>query len=69
MFHDDPFRYLSIVISRISEATMLILLMGFMKYTFEMGSGAMVYLPSFIKISSGLQTLLIGTYTGSQTAK
>jgi hypothetical protein len=28
-----------------------------MKYAFEMGSGAMMYIPSFIKISSGSQKL------------
>jgi hypothetical protein len=26
-----------------------------MKYAFEMGSGAMIYIPSFIKIDSGIQ--------------
>jgi hypothetical protein len=40
----------------------LILLMGFMKYVVEMGSGAMVYIPSFIKVGSDLQTLLTGIY-------
>jgi hypothetical protein len=34
-----------------------------MKYTFEMGSGAMIYIPSFIKIGSGIQTLIGGGYT------
>jgi hypothetical protein len=28
-----------------------------MKYTIEMGSGAIIYLPSFIKIGSGIQKL------------
>jgi hypothetical protein len=28
---------------------------GFMKYTVEMGSGAVIYVPSFIKIGSGVQ--------------
>jgi hypothetical protein len=28
---------------------------GFMKYAVEMGSGAMIYIPSFIKIGSGIQ--------------
>jgi hypothetical protein len=28
---------------------------GFMKYFVEMGSGAMIYIPSFIKIGSGFQ--------------
>jgi hypothetical protein len=33
-----------------------------MKYAVEMGSGAMIYIPSFIKIGSGIQKL-IGRYT------
>jgi hypothetical protein len=28
-----------------------------MKYAFEMGSGVMIYIPSFIKIGSGIQKL------------
>jgi uncharacterized RmlC-like cupin family protein len=28
-----------------------------MEYTVEMGSGAMIYIPSFINIGSGIQTL------------
>jgi hypothetical protein len=35
-----------------------------MKYAVEMSSGAMVYIPSFIKIGSGLQTL-IGEFTNT----
>jgi hypothetical protein len=31
-----------------------------MKYAVEMGSGAMIYIPSFIKISSGIQKLIRG---------
>jgi hypothetical protein len=31
-----------------------------MKYAVEMGSGAMIYMPSFIKIGSGIQKLIIG---------
>jgi hypothetical protein len=34
-----------------------------MKYAVEMGSGAMIYIPSFIKIGSGIQRL-----TGGDTA-
>jgi hypothetical protein len=34
--------------------------MGFMKYAVEMGSGAMIYIPSFIKISSGFPKLIGG---------
>jgi hypothetical protein len=30
---------------------------GFMKYAVEMGSGAMIYIPSCIKIGSGIQKL------------
>jgi hypothetical protein len=29
-----------------------------MKYTAEMGSGSMIYIPSFIKIGSGFQKLI-----------
>jgi hypothetical protein len=35
---------------------------GFVKYTVEMGAGAMIFIPGFIKISSGIQKL-IGGYT------
>jgi hypothetical protein len=31
-----------------------------MKYAFEMGSGAMIYIPSFIKTGSGNQKLIRG---------
>jgi hypothetical protein len=31
-----------------------------MKYAVEMDSGAMIYIPSFIKISSGIQKLIGG---------
>jgi hypothetical protein len=31
-----------------------------MKYTVQMGSGAMIYIPSFIKIGSGIQKLMEG---------
>jgi hypothetical protein len=31
-----------------------------MKYTVEMSSGAMMYIPRFIKIGSGIQTLIWG---------
>jgi hypothetical protein len=31
-----------------------------MKYAAEMGSGAMIYIPSFIKIGSGIQKLTRG---------
>jgi hypothetical protein len=34
--------------------------MGFMKYTTEMGLGAMIDIPSFIKICSGIQKLIWG---------
>jgi hypothetical protein len=29
-----------------------------MKYAVEMGSGAMIYIPSFIKIGTGIQNLI-----------
>jgi hypothetical protein len=32
-----------------------------MKYAVGMGSGAMIYIPSFIKIASGIQKLIRGT--------
>jgi hypothetical protein len=35
---------------------------GFMKYAVEMGSGGMIYVPSFIKIGSGIQKLTEGTH-------
>jgi hypothetical protein len=38
-----------------------------MKYAVEMGSGAMIYIPSFVMIGSGIQKL-IGGYTDTQTA-
>jgi hypothetical protein len=31
-----------------------------MKYAVEMGSGAVMYIPSFIKIGSGIQKLIRG---------
>jgi hypothetical protein len=31
-----------------------------MKYATEMGSGAVIYIPSFIKIGSGIQKLMGG---------
>jgi hypothetical protein len=39
-----------------------------MKYAFEMGSGAMIYIPSFRKIGSGFQKLIGGGgYTDRHT--
>jgi hypothetical protein len=38
---------------------------GFIKYDIEMGSDAMIYIPRFIKICSGIQKLLRG-YTQTQ---
>jgi hypothetical protein len=44
-----------------------------MKYVVEMGSGAMIYIPSFVKISSGIQKLIVGReihrYTDTQTSR
>jgi hypothetical protein len=37
-----------------------------MKYTVEMGSGVVIYIPSFVKIGSGMQKLA-GGYTDTQT--
>jgi hypothetical protein len=40
-----------------------------MKYAVEMGSAAMIYIPSFIQIGSGVQKLIRGGgYTDTQTA-
>jgi hypothetical protein len=33
-----------------------------MNYAFKMGSGAMIYIPSFIKIVSGIQKLIGGIH-------
>jgi hypothetical protein len=33
-----------------------------MKYAIEMGSGAMIYTPSFIRVGSGIQKLLKGIH-------
>jgi hypothetical protein len=33
-----------------------------MKYSVEMGSGAMMHVPSFIKIGSGIQKLMEGIH-------
>jgi hypothetical protein len=35
---------------------------GFMKNAAEMGSGAMIHIPSFIKIGSGIQKLMAEGY-------
>jgi hypothetical protein len=41
-----------------------------MNYIIEMGSCAMIYIPSFIKIGLGIQKLLgEGTQTDTQTAR
>jgi hypothetical protein len=40
---------------------------GFMNHDVEMGSGAMIYIPSFLKIGSGIKKLIRG-YTETQTA-
>jgi hypothetical protein len=40
-----------------------------MKFAIEVGSGAVIYIPSFIKIGSGIQKLMGGggfTYTDSK---
>jgi hypothetical protein len=33
-----------------------------MKYAVEMGSGAMIYIPIFLKIGSGIQNLIGGIH-------
>jgi hypothetical protein len=37
-----------------------------MKYAYEMGSGAMIYIPDFIKIGTGIQKLM-GGYTDTDS--
>jgi hypothetical protein len=39
-----------------------------MKYIVEVGSGVMIYVPSFIKIGSGLQKSICGGLTEAKTA-
>ena len=36
-----------------------------MKYAVEMGSGTMIYIPSFVKTGSGIQALIRVAYTGT----
>jgi hypothetical protein len=38
-----------------------------MKYAFEMGSGAMIYIPRFTEIGSGIRKLIGGIHTDTQT--
>jgi hypothetical protein len=40
-----------------------------MKYAVEMGSGAMIYIPSFIQIDSAIQKLIGGIYRHMDTQK
>jgi hypothetical protein len=35
---------------------------GFMKHAIDMGSGATIYIPSFIKIGSGIQKFIAGIH-------
>jgi hypothetical protein len=35
---------------------------GFLKYAVEMGSVVIIYIPSFIKIGSGIQKIIGGIY-------
>jgi hypothetical protein len=35
-----------------------------MKYAVEMGSDAVIYIPSFVKIGSGIRTLIAGGWGG-----
>jgi hypothetical protein len=53
--------------SAILEAIMLVLMMeGCMKYGNERGTGAIIYLQSFLTICSGIQMLLGGIHTDSR---
>jgi hypothetical protein len=38
-----------------------------MKYAIEVGSGAMMYIPSFVKIGLAIHKLMGGTHTDTQT--
>jgi hypothetical protein len=38
-----------------------------MKYAVEMGSGVMIYIPSFIKIGSAIQKSIVGGYTDTDS--
>jgi hypothetical protein len=38
-----------------------------MKYVVEMGSGAVIYVPSFIKIGSGIHKLIGGIHRHTHT--
>jgi hypothetical protein len=38
-----------------------------MKYAVEMGSGAVIYVSSFIKIGSGIQKMLGGIYIQTES--
>jgi hypothetical protein len=40
---------------------------GFMKYVVEMGSGAMTYIPSFIKIGSAIQKFIRGIHRHTES--
>jgi hypothetical protein len=40
-----------------------------MKYVAEVGLGAMIYIPSFRKIGSGIRKLMRERYTDTQTAR
>jgi hypothetical protein len=40
-----------------------------MKYAVEMGSGAMICIPSFIKTGSGIQKLMGVGFTDTQTGR
>jgi hypothetical protein len=37
-----------------------------MRYAVEMGSGAMIYIPSSVNIGSGIQKLIEGEFTDTQ---
>jgi hypothetical protein len=39
-----------------------------MKYAVEMGSGTMIYIPTFIKTGSGIQKLMGGGFIYTRTA-
>jgi hypothetical protein len=38
-----------------------------MKYAVHMGSGAVIYIPSFIEIGSGIQKLIGGGHTATDS--
>jgi hypothetical protein len=45
------------------------IMMELMRYAVKIGSGAMIYIPSFVKTVSGTQKFIEGIPTQTQTAR